>query len=146
LAVLANDLEADLARDLPMEFPAGEVAGRLAADMHGERRRGVVEELLGMVVGEDDPEVRLQRPQPVADIGRHLAHMLDVLLVLGLGHGEELRRMGQHRPADHRRHHGRSPWPLRVRAQVRAADRFTGKISRQACANKATLHSPNGSK
>jgi hypothetical protein len=31
-------------------------------------------------------------------------------------------------------------------AQVRAADRVTGKISRQACANKATLHSPNGSK
>ena len=60
---LAHDLEADLARDFPVEFAAGEFAGRLAADMDGERRRGVVEELLGVVVGEDDPEVGLERPQ-----------------------------------------------------------------------------------
>src|SRR5262249_58071254 len=43
---LAHDLEADLARDLPVEFPAGEIAARLAADMDGERRRRGVEELL----------------------------------------------------------------------------------------------------
>ena len=89
-----------------MELAAGEFAGRLAADMHRERRCRIVEELLGVVVGEDDPEVRIERPQPPADIGRHLAHVLHELFVLGLRQGEELRRMGQHRAADHGGHHG----------------------------------------
>jgi hypothetical protein len=65
-----------------------------------------VKELLGMIVGEDDPEVGFQRAQLLADLGRDLAHVLDDLLVLGLGHGEELGRMGQHRATDHARHHG----------------------------------------
>ena len=33
-----------------MEFVAGELAKRLAADMHGEGRRRVVKELLGVVI------------------------------------------------------------------------------------------------
>src|SRR5262249_9732182 len=70
------------------------------------------EELLGVVVGEDDPEVGLERTQLVADVGRHRAHMLDVLLVLGVRHGEELGRVGQHGAADDGRHHGRSPSPI----------------------------------
>ena len=40
-----------------------------------------------------------------ADIGRHVPHVLDDLLVFGLRHGEELGRMGQHGAADHRRDH-----------------------------------------
>ena len=69
---LAHDLEADLARHFPVKLAAGEFAGRLAADMDGERRRGGVEELLGVVVGEDDPQVGLVRAQPLADVGRDL--------------------------------------------------------------------------
>ena len=99
-----------------MEFPAGEFAGRLAADMDGERRRGGVEELLGVIVGEDDPQVGLERAQPFADVGRDLAHMGDQRLVLGVRHGEELRRMGQHGAADHGRHHRVSPWLQGYRA------------------------------
>ena len=99
-----------------MKFPAGELAGCLAADMDGERRRGGVEELLGVIVGEDDPQVGLERAQPVADVGRDLADMGDQRLVLGVRHGEELRRMGQHGAADHGRHHGGSPWPQGYRA------------------------------
>ena len=41
-----------------------------------------------------------------ADLGRDRPHALDIGLVLGVRHGEELRRMGQHRAADHARHHG----------------------------------------
>jgi hypothetical protein len=64
-----------------------------------------MEELLGVIVGKDDPEVRLERPQPGADLGRDRPDMLDNGLVLGLRHREELRRMRQHRTADHGRHH-----------------------------------------
>jgi hypothetical protein len=92
-----------------MKFPPGEFAGCLAADVDGERRRGGVEELLGVIVGEDDPEVRIERAQPLADIGCDLADMGDQRLVLGVRHGEELRRMRQHGAADHGRHHGVSP-------------------------------------
>src|SRR5262249_13798425 len=121
------DLETDLARDLPVEFPAGEVATRLAADMDCERRRGGVEELLGVVIGEDDPEVGLQGAQLLADVGGHFPHVLDVLLVFGLGHGEELRRMGQHGAADHRRHHDFSPWPIQMRANRLASGRVAAQ-------------------
>src|SRR5262245_11252576 len=69
---LAHDLEADLARNLPVKLAAGEIARGFAADMDGERRRRVVKELLGMIVGKDDPEVGLERTQLVADVGRHL--------------------------------------------------------------------------
>ena len=113
---LAHQFEADFARNLPMEFAAGEFARRLAADMDCERRRGGVEELLGVVVGEDDPKVGLECAQPLADVGCDLAHMGDQRLVLGVGHSEELRRMGQHGAADHGRHHGGSPWPQGYRA------------------------------
>ena len=49
---------------------AGKLAGRLATNMDGERRRRGVEELLGVVVGKDDPQVRIECPQPLADIRR----------------------------------------------------------------------------
>ncbi len=130
-----------------MEFPAGEIAARLAADMDGERRRGGVEELLGVIVGEDDPEVGLERAQLLADVGRHLPHVLDVLLVLGLRHGEELRRMGQHGAADHGRHHdvfSLADPDAGERARIRP--RRSLKISRKGGHNKATLHSRKGSK
>ena len=84
-----------------MECAPGELAGRLAADMHGERGRSGVEELFGVVVGEDDPEVGLERAQPLADVSRYLADLGDDGLVLGIGKGEELGRMRQHCPADH---------------------------------------------
>src|SRR5204862_25700 len=82
-------------RNLPVEFPAGELAGGLAADMDGERRRAGVEELLGVIVGKDDPQIGFQRTQLSAHFGRDLAHVRDDRLVLGLRHGEELGRMGQ---------------------------------------------------
>jgi len=69
--------------------------------MDGERRRRGVEELLSGVVGEDDPEVGIERAQPLTDVGGDLAHFRHHRLVLGLRHGEELRRMGQHGAADH---------------------------------------------
>jgi hypothetical protein len=68
-----------------------------------------VEELLGVIVGEDDPEVGLQRSKLLADVGRHGPHAFDITLVLALRHGEELRRMGQHCAADHGGHHSRAP-------------------------------------
>ena len=84
-----------------MEFAPGEIARRLAADMDGEGRRGGVKELLGVVVGKNDPEVGLERAQPLADIGGDFAHLGDQHLVLGVRHGEELGRMRQHGTADH---------------------------------------------
>ena len=93
-----------------MEFPAGKFAGRLAADMDGERRRGGVKKLLGMVVGEYDPEIGIERTQPLADIGGDFADMRHQRLILGVGHGEELRRVRQHGAADHGGHHRRSPF------------------------------------
>jgi hypothetical protein len=70
--------------------------------MHGEWRRRVMEKLFGVVVGEDDPQIRLERLQPLADPRGDVAHRLHHLLVLGVRHGEELRRMWQHRAADDR--------------------------------------------
>ena len=103
---LAHQLEADLARNFPVEFPPGEIAGRLAADVDGEGRRGGVKELLGVVVGKNDPEIRVERAQALADIGGDVAHLGDQRLVLGVRHGEELGRMRQHGAADHGRIHG----------------------------------------
>jgi hypothetical protein len=118
----AHDLEADRARDFPVKFAAGKLAAGLAANVDREGRADVVEELLGVVVGEDDPEVGLERLQPRSDVGRDLTHVLDIRLVLGVRHGEELRRMRQHGAADHSRHHdSRSVrWPrlLNYRAGV----------------------------
>src|SRR5262249_54768251 len=65
--------------------------------------------------------------QLLADVGGHLPHVLDVLLVFGLGHGEELRRMGQHGAADHRRHHDFSPWPIQMRANRLASGRVAAQ-------------------
>ena len=51
---LADDFETDFAWHLPMKLPAGEFAGRLAAHMNRKGWRSVVEELFGMIVGEDN--------------------------------------------------------------------------------------------
>ena len=98
---LPHQFEADFAGNFPVKFSSGEFTARRAADVNRERRSGSVEELLGMIVGKDDPEVGIERTQPPPDIGRDFAHMRDHGLFLGLRHGEELRRMRQHRAADH---------------------------------------------
>jgi hypothetical protein len=54
---LPNDFEADLAWNLPIKYTTREITGCFAADVNGERRRGVMEELFGMVVGENYPEI-----------------------------------------------------------------------------------------
>src|SRR5262249_46940216 len=102
------------------------------------------EELLGMIVGEDDPEIGLQRAQILADLGRDLTHVLDDLLVLGLRHGEELGRMGQHGAADHARHHGFFSLADRLPAgHLRRKYRAIEGPTRQTA---ATLHSGKGTK
>jgi len=68
-------------------------------DREGRGRR--VKELLGVVVGEDDPQIGAQCPEPRADLGRRLLDPLYRAPVLGLRHRKELWRMRQHRPADH---------------------------------------------
>ena len=64
-----------------------------------------------------------------ADLGRHRPDMLHIGLVLGVRHREELRRVGQHRTADHGRHHdclslsGQNiPQTAQQQAQPRARD------------------------
>src|SRR5258708_20308473 len=63
-------LEADLARNLPVKLAPGEFSGGLAAHMDREGRRRLMKELLGVIVGEDDPEIGLQAAQPSADLAR----------------------------------------------------------------------------
>jgi len=53
-----------------------------------------------MIVGEDDPQIRAQRPQSCADLGRRL-DALDRIAILGFRHREELRGIRQQRSADH---------------------------------------------
>jgi hypothetical protein len=60
-----------------------------------------MEELVGVIVGKDDPEIRIKRTQSPADIGGNFAHMRDHCLVFGFRQGEELRRMWQHGAANH---------------------------------------------
>jgi hypothetical protein len=60
-----------------------------------------VEKLLGMLARKDDPQIGAERLEVPADLGRCLIGAGDGVAVLGLGHRKELRRMGQHRPADH---------------------------------------------
>src|ERR1700758_4723300 len=90
---LAHQLEDNLARNLPMEFSSGEFTCRFASHMDGEGRRCGVKELFGMIVREDDPKIGLQCAQAPTDVSRYLAYVLDDRLVLGIRHGEELRRM-----------------------------------------------------
>jgi hypothetical protein len=52
---IAHQLETDFARDVPVEFPAGEFSPGLAADVDGKGRCRGVEELLGMIIREQDP-------------------------------------------------------------------------------------------
>jgi hypothetical protein len=65
-----------------------------------------MKELLGMVVRKDDPEIGCQGLQPGTDLGRRGPHPLHHIAVLGFGHREELRGMGQHRPTDYARTKG----------------------------------------
>src|SRR5436305_1367307 len=87
---LADELEADLTRDLPMEFAPGELAARLATDMDGERRRGIMEELLSMIVREHDPEIRLLCLETIANLASDLLHRRDGFLRLRVGLREKL--------------------------------------------------------
>jgi hypothetical protein len=102
---LPDELDADLARDLPAKLAAGEGATALVADMNREGRCRLVEELFGVVVRKDDPEVRRHRFEPGADVGRCSLDAVNGAPIFGLGHREELRGVGQHGPADHTRHH-----------------------------------------
>ena len=65
-----------------------------------------MKELLGVVVGEDDPEIRLQLAKFPADFRRYGAHPLDIVAVFSRRHREELRGMRKHRPTNNRRNHG----------------------------------------
>src|SRR5947207_8924461 len=115
---IAHKLEAHLARYPPMKFAAGEFPACLAADVNGEGRRHVLEELLRVIVREEYPEFGLQSPELLADICREGPDALDGLAILGLGHGEELRSMRQHRAADHGRAHQPSSPPLTTRGRL----------------------------
>jgi hypothetical protein len=64
-----------------------------------------MKELLGMVVREDYPKIGCHRLKSCADLGRRHPDTLDGCAILGLGHREKLRRVRQHRPADHARLH-----------------------------------------
>src|SRR5262249_62020923 len=59
--------------------------------------------------------------------GRAHAAVLAFLLVFGLRHGEELRRLGQHGAGDLRLHHAFSPWPIRMRANRLASGRVAAQ-------------------
>ena len=58
------------------------------------------QELIGVVVGDDDPDIGAQRRQPPPTSPMAVAHALDRRLVLGLGQREELRRMRHQRAAE----------------------------------------------
>src|SRR5262245_47912273 len=103
---LADEFEADGAGNVPMKVVAGEMPVCDPADVDGERRRHGMKELLGMVVGEDDPEIRLQLAQFAADLRRYVAHPVDVGPVLGGRQGKELGSMRKHRAADDSSDHG----------------------------------------
>jgi hypothetical protein len=77
--------------------------------MDGEGRRHIEKELLGMIVGKNDPQIGLHCLELVADLAGDGANPFDVRFVLGLRHGEELRRVGQHRAADDRGNHCVAP-------------------------------------
>jgi hypothetical protein len=85
---LADDREADLTRRSPVKLTAGELAFGVVTDMDRERRGRGVEELFGMVVGEDDPQIGVQHPQPGADLGRRSLDALDRAVVVGFRHRE----------------------------------------------------------
>ncbi len=100
-----HQLEADLARHFPAEFVAGEIAGGLAADMDREGRRRIVEELLGVIVREDDPQIGIESVQLLADIGGGLLDAHNRVFVFRVGKREELGCVREHRSADDRRFH-----------------------------------------
>ena len=128
-----------------MEFPPGKIAAGLAADMDREGRGGRVKELLGVIVGKDDPQIGFECAQTLADVGGHFAHMRDQRLVLGVRHGEELGRMRQHGAADHGRHHGGSPFAAKLsrakrnnKAIGRRTSRYVGVQVHRASGKKKT--------
>src|SRR5262249_7369994 len=73
----------------PMKSATSELALCLVADMDREGRRGSVEELVYMVVGEDDPKIGAERPQSGADLCRRRLDALDRVGILGFGHREK---------------------------------------------------------
>src|SRR5206468_2557993 len=102
-------LYADLARHVPAEIMPGEMTGGLAAYVNGERRRRLMEELLRVVVGEDDPEIRLQGAKLFTNPRRDIAHGLDDVHVFRVGQREKLWRMRQHRATNDGTLHRNSP-------------------------------------
>ena len=68
-----------------------------------------MEELLGVIVREDDPQVGFQCLKILADLSRYLFHLFHDAFVFRVGHREELRGMGQHGAADDRGNHGEAP-------------------------------------
>jgi hypothetical protein len=99
-----------------MKVVAGEMPVRGPTNMDRKRRRHGMKELLGMVVGKDDPKIRLQLAQFAADLCRYGAHPIDIGPIFGWRHGEELRGMRKHRPANDSCDHGIfSPFSTAVR-------------------------------
>jgi hypothetical protein len=84
--------------------------------MNGEGWGRRVKELVGMIVREYDPQIRLKCAQALADVGSNFTHARDDCFVFGVRHGEELGCMGQHRATDHGRPHGQSPVPQKFHA------------------------------
>ena len=95
-----HHLERDVAGDEYLNCAPGELAARLAAHMDRERRRALVEELLRVIVGGDDPDIGLERPELFTDARGDLLDAADGVGILGPGLGEELRCVGQQRPAE----------------------------------------------
>ena len=81
----------------------------VAADV-GKRLRAL-EPDLWIIFSNDHAEQFFHTTAPpfTIHVGGDLADVGDQRLVLGVRHGEELRRMGQHGAADHGRHHRVSP-------------------------------------
>ena len=90
----------DFAGDIELELASRKGSPPHPAHVQGERRRDVGEELLRVVVADHDPDIGLERLEALADLRRHLLDAGDGRLVLGLGLGEELRGVRQHRAAE----------------------------------------------
>ena len=93
---LAHKLEGNLAGNSPVEFPTGKFARCLPSNVNCERWCNIMEELLSVIIGKDDPEIRLQRFQPTADITSYLLNRCYHIFGFGVGLGKELRSMREH--------------------------------------------------
>ena len=99
-----HELHRRVAGNTESEIAADERARRLLAEMEAKGRRAVEQKLVGVVVGDHDPEIGLERRKPRADLAHREAHALDRRLVLGVGEREELRRVRHQRAAQNTLH------------------------------------------